>query len=517
MEPNTSLGSDLGMEPNASAFRCISLELNATNITNSTVWMLRIGLEGRIPVAIIEIIFFLIGFFWNLFIVVTYLVKYRLIKEPANIFLFDLALNDLLICIFLLPINIVTLVANEYIFGFNDPTRCNVCFANGFLVTFFALISLHGLALLSMDRFLLLSKPMWYKKNAKWWKAVLLVCSIWVISFVLALPPVFGFGEWEFNMNFGTCLPRWAGTRPNGTDNIYYMAVVLGEALIPVIILAVTNIWTYKIVKSFLKRRHRRRSLYQGREQEDKKLKKEELQLVKVFGALFIANLISWTLLFLVFVVIFITTQMDHPDVVPPWVYTIGWLCFLTTPVVHPIIESFFIKELRYQVHRARQTVRKASQSLIRVATSTFSDIPEDVNESDEQIPRYRRYSEPVQRTSSSSPNTTQMTDISEPRQIPRTLSESLPKDTIRNSTPPKMSAVNGHLAQVQDISEHEMVVAFHNKPLIVLKTVRKTSSGSNKHVTISLPDTPPVSTTSETNGDLNSEGDQSNDDISPV
>ena len=418
---------------NETNFSCTASELSYSNVTDSIVWTLRAEIaNGNIPIALIQIIFFLIGFSWNLFIVVTYIIKRQILKEPANFFLFNLAIIDLLTCALLLPVNFIAVAANDYVFGSTDSVRCGACFANGFLVSSLILFSLHALALLSIDRFLLLSFPLWYKKRMSLIKSIVPVLAVTVICIVMSMLPAFGFGEWEFNRNFGTCLPRWTGTR-NGVKNIYYMALVIVEAAIPVIVLAVTNIWTYKVVTRFLKKRHRRRSIFKDKKEENKKLKREQLQLVRVFGALFIANLISWTPVFLVFVIVFLLSNFQKQDLVPSYVFTIGWLCFLSSPVIHPIIESFFIKELRYQVRRAQRSVRAASRTLIRVATSTLSEIPEDISTGD-ATPKTRRNFSLTRKGTNTSLNTTHMTDINES-----------PNDSPVECRSPKMSSLATH------------------------------------------------------------------------
>lgn len=431
---NPTLNYGLGMNiTNETNFSCTASELSSSNVTDPVTWTLREEIaNGNIPIAIIQIVFFLIGFSWNLFIVVTYIIKRHLLKEPANFFLFNLAIIDMLTCALLLPVNFIALAANDYIFGSTDSVRCGVCFANGFLVACLVLFSLHALALLSIDRFLLLSFPLWYKKRMSLVVSIITVVAVTVTCVVISILPAFGFGEWEFNRNFGTCLPRWTGTR-NGIKNIYYMGLIIVEAAIPVIVLAVTNIWTYKVVTRFLKSRHRRRSIFKNKKEENKKLKREQLQLVRVFGALFIANVISWTPVFLVFVIVFILSNFQKQDLVPSYVFTIGWLCFLSSSVIHPIIESFFIKELRYQVRRAQRSVRAASRTLIRAATATLSEIPEDVSVGD-ATPKTRHNFSLSRKSTNMSLNTTNMTDLNES-----------PNDSPVGYRSPKMSSLATH------------------------------------------------------------------------
>lgn len=373
-----------------STFNCRNSTLSTTGITDNEHWSLRADIgSGSIAIAFFESIIFIIAITWNLFIFITYIIKYRLLKEPANILLFSLSITDILICIFIIPFPIIVAAASgEYIIGNSDVVRCDICSAQGYLFVLLTDVSLHLLAILSIDRCILLSNPLKYKDYKKIWTTVVGVLVVWVLCSILAVPPAFGFGEWEFNQIFGLCLPRWTPLR-----NSLYMLVLMVEGLIPIIVLAVTNVWTFKIVNRFLKRNLERKKSFRSTKEEvavEKSThRNQQNQLVKVFGALFIVNILSWTPLLLV---TFATAATDGEGI-PDWIYIVSWFFLLLNPTVHPIIESFFIKELRTRVNRAQKSVRKqvrrASRSILKMATlDSFKDIPTMTDEDESEKSR---------------------------------------------------------------------------------------------------------------------------------
>jgi hypothetical protein len=201
-----------------------------------------------------------------------------------------------------------------------------------------------------------------------------------MVCFVLSIPPAFGFGQWEFNRNFGVCFPRWTPY-----FNFIYMGIVIVESFIPIIIITVTVIWTYKVVRRFLKANIKRTSLYNNNKEkaneQESQHSRRQTQLVKIFGALIIANLITWSPILIMFFVFIITGGNNVPNIL----FLIGWLCYLLSPSIHPILESFFIKELRLIINRARKSVRsqvnKAGKSIARMATiDSFKSLPEDLD-----------------------------------------------------------------------------------------------------------------------------------------
>ena len=375
---NTS-GSGSGM---VDRFTCTdSSTFSPDSISNQSLWMIRsdIADNGGIPTAIVLSIMFVIAFVWNLFILVTYCYKYHLLKFPANIFLFTLALADFIVSVTVLPASAITFAAREFVIGMTDQVRCDFCYLQGFLMVFCPVVSINILAILSIDRFFLLYKPLVYKKKESPMLAIIIIICVWIFSAFLCILPAFGFGEWEFNQNIGSCMARFTPT-----SNLFFVFVLVVYSLIPIVVLGITNIWTYKIVAKFLRRRLVRRRSYRGsfREQKEDNVHhhQQQTQLVKVFGALFIANIVVWSPVIIMVFVLFIVDASK----IPGWPYVIFWIIVVSNSLVHPILESFFNKELRLVVNKGKKTVgrtvRSTSKSLVRMVTTdsmrnmSFSD-----------------------------------------------------------------------------------------------------------------------------------------------
>ena len=364
-------------------FNCLAYDnLSDFNISDRTPWRIADGLEvPSIILAAVYILFFLIAFFWNLFIVVTYLIKYKLLKHPGNLFLFNLALADLLLSVTVMMFSFVAQAAKEFVFGSTDVVRCRVCDLAGWSLTFLIFMTFHLLAALSIDRFILLSRPLRYKKVMTFWRAMIIVIVIWVISLAMSIPPFIGFGQMEFNRQFGSCIPRFTDDNlRTGIPNLYYVVFGVVEALIPISIIAFTNVFTYRLVSKFLQRNIKRKRTFRNPRQreanseEERKHKQQQQQLVRVFGALCIANCVAWTPVILVVLAAGIFMSVFVASQIPSGVFVFGWICYLSNPVIHPIIESFFVKDLRYQVKRAQRTIRRASTAILRTTSKKFRE-----------------------------------------------------------------------------------------------------------------------------------------------
>ena len=381
MSNETDSSGDLTFtaDMNGTEFNCLSDDISSSRVTNQSFWEITLS-NGAPVVAAVLALYFLVAFGWNLFIIITFLTKRKMLREAANILLLNLAIADLMVALTQMLFGIVTESSSEFVFGNTDSVRCGMC---NFVGVFFMLVygvSMHTLAALSFDRFLLLYKPFHYKKWMRQRNTVVLVLIIWFISIFLAIPPTFGFGQIEFNGRFGSCVPRFTGNNlKSNLGNFYYVAYVSLESLFPIITISVCSFWTYWFVNKFLKRNYRRRSFYNRRglqgevqqRQEDSRYHHQQQQLVKVFSALLVSTVISWSP---VLIVIIVVAALGSADKVPDEVYVVGWICYLSAPVCHPIIESFFVRDMRLVVCKGYRQARGAGSFIARSTTNMFGN-----------------------------------------------------------------------------------------------------------------------------------------------
>ena len=415
-----------GFPDNGTEFNCLSSNVSSSDITNKSFWKITLR-EGAPAVATVIGIYFLVALSWNFFIIVTFLRKRKLLREPANILLLNLAVADLMVALTQMFFSMVTEAAAVFTYGTSDVVRCGVC---DFVGVFFMLlygVSIHTLAAISFDRFLLLYKPFHYKKYMSRRNTLVLVGVVWLIAALIALPPVLGFGQIEFNQRFGSCVPRFGGMNlMSGIMNFVYVAYVALESLFPIATIVVCSFWTYRFVNQFLRKNYRRRSFYNRRgsdgvvqqRQEDTRYHHQQQQLVKVFGALLVSNVVSWLPVLIVVIAIGI---LGSPERVPDWVYIVGWICFLSAPVFHPIIESFFVKDMRLVVCKGIRKVNRASSFIARSTTGMFTnkdiELANEKAEDDEYVSKRKIafFDNKRNRITSTISMTTEVTDVPMP------------------------------------------------------------------------------------------------------
>ena len=334
------------------------------------VWGSLQSLEGaRWFVVAIECIFLAVGLSWNVFIVASYIKHRKLLKQPANIYLLNLAITDILFTIFVTLTTLTAEAAGEFLFGSSDFSRCLNCRFLGGSMHLLVAVSLHTLAAMSVDRCILLTQPIKYSSYITWKVGLSVQLVIWVLSVIVAIPPLFEFGNYEYNLVFAFCNARWTG-ESGGIPNIYYILFYGLESLVPILILTFTNIWIVLIAKRVLKKRITKQRNFLNNNSdidfEEKKYRQQQRQLFRVFGALLVSHTVCWVP---VLMVMFVALGLGA-DAIPPETFIAGWLALLLNPVVHPIIETFFVQELRYRMNKTKKSIKRASSSFYTQVSS---------------------------------------------------------------------------------------------------------------------------------------------------
>ena len=353
---NNSLEMGSGNFSDDLTFPCRAPPFNSNSVS-PVVWEGFPEREGaRWAIVAVEAVFLAVGLLWNLFILSCYLRTPRLLVEPANMYLLNLAIVDIIFSVFVTLTSLISAAAREFVFGDSDFSRCIYCKFLGAVMHTLVSQSLHTLTVLSIDRCMLLAYPIGYKSFFNWKKALIVIVALWLVSVAVSVPPLFGFGDYEYNLVFVFCNARWAG-ETNGIRNISYILFFGLETMIPITILLVVNVWIIKIVKGALKKRITRQRSFRDRrshaQNEEMAYQRQQKQLMKVFGALFVAHVVCWVP---VLTVMFVALGVGAENI-PPEVFIAGWLAFLTNPVVHPVLETFFVQDLRYRVNKTKDSV----------------------------------------------------------------------------------------------------------------------------------------------------------------
>ena len=290
--------------------------------------------------AVFLLLFLVIGLPWNLLVVVT-IVKQKLYTQPTIILLLNLVIIDLVLLLGDMPLLVITGFYGEYVFGGSDRIRCMSC-ETGVIPLIFGLNSIFTIALMSLDRFLFIYKPLHYERYVTKWKTVVAIAAAWLIATAVCILPLIGFGDIIFSGETIGC------TLDLTLTNSYYATLVVSVGVLAAIPVIVSNIWVCCIVQKNIRAVYKVKSsmkttpgLSELCHTMKKKRQEKQLHLCRVFGSLLFFNIIAWLPIVVVSLIIFAGTPVTGAPIV------FVQIVFLSQAMVHPIIETTLIKEVR--------------------------------------------------------------------------------------------------------------------------------------------------------------------------
>ncbi|MBN3321419.1 5HT2B protein, partial [Atractosteus spatula] len=179
------------------------LALNTSGLANSSLPDMGEGsrqLQLRWPsLLIIMLIIPTIG--GNILVILAVSLE-RKLQNATNFFLMSLAVADLLVGLFVMPIALVTVLFNS-----SWPLPRFLCPIWIFLDVLFSTASIMHLCAISLDRYIAIKKPIQHSQYKSRAKAMAKIAAVWLISIGIALPiPIKGLKNNHNTFNNDTCL-----------------------------------------------------------------------------------------------------------------------------------------------------------------------------------------------------------------------------------------------------------------------------------------------------------------------
>ena len=297
------------------------------------------------------LMYFTIGVPSNI-VIITGVLLQKLYTQPTHLLLLSLACADLLLCLIVMPLIIISGFAGEFILGSSDNARCKVC-QTGVSIVALVMFSLHILALISIDRFVFVKYPLRYNKVITQKVVLSSLAIVLILSLSLGALPLLGVGDIYFDHKTFSCSPRF-DHKTEVTENIHYLAIILAEATIPLAVLFVTNSWVICIAQKHIREIYNSRNNIKSeserkayflnlRERINQHQFQKQLKLFRVFSILFISHMIVW---------IPLIVRIIEASAIGSDNFSLGSNFILITsimshPVLHPLIEACFLPTTR--------------------------------------------------------------------------------------------------------------------------------------------------------------------------
>ena len=297
------------------------------------------------------------GLITNSFVLILTLCYLKDWKQPSNIFLTNMLLNNLVIILLVMPFSVITAASGEWIFGSTVNQKENVCQFAGCIFSYSTFVATESLVLVSFDQFFYIVKALQYDKYMTVNKAVIIVAVSWILAAFLSTLPFLGFGAYEFSTSFGTCVTGWQGQ----TGYSIFISLVI---LILVGSIIVTTIWTLCFTRKYLRDKATGPILTKG----SNIYASQQRRLIGLFGMLILVHLLCYTpALIVVFIGLF--------TIIPSEAYAVIFILYLLLTSLIPIIQSFFRRDIKEAISKIKpKCLNKIKEA--RTSTVTLMSFP---------------------------------------------------------------------------------------------------------------------------------------------
>lgn len=334
-------------------FSCFSDNLSVDSVLES-VWSLDPVVESdtatRYAITALTILLFIIGVPLNIMVILSIIKMQLYQQQPTILLLLNLSFTDLLICLLVLPPHVVTLISGRFNFGNSDATLCSVC-QTGVIFLILTYVSLGTLAVISVDRFIYLKGAMQYTRLVTHVRAAVAILIVWLVSIATLIPTLFGFGEMRFSTAVGVCIMAFSGST-SIARNAHYLIFTGIIVSIPIVTLAITNIWAMCIIQKQLRIRAKRikaekkthrNSFHKRRKEENSTL---QMNLVKIYSTIFITNIITW-LPSVARLIIAVAAEENEYTKPVRIIGSVAYISLTFQSVIHPIVQTYLIHDVR--------------------------------------------------------------------------------------------------------------------------------------------------------------------------
>ena len=292
-------------------------------------------IDDQIVRATVLALTLVVGIVTNAFIIVYTFCHPKSLRNSSIIFLLGSSFVNVVTLVSLIPVQIAVTSAEEWVFGSTASEKELACAIIAYFTSIAFKTPSYSLATISVDRFVFLVKPLVYKR---YFKSVPSAVALVVIMLLLAVYQaiVAGFSTVTFSQNVQLC-------HPDALNRIVRLIGVIVTGA-PVVVIAVTTVWTFISTHRFIRNDHQQRVDAIGTQEEAIEIENDLYtrrikNLFGIFSLLLISQIIS------VLPGAAIVIVSDYV-LFPSWYYFVSILFNYFGCISNPAIQCYFRKDL---------------------------------------------------------------------------------------------------------------------------------------------------------------------------
>ncbi|XP_076059919.1 octopamine-Tyramine receptor [Oratosquilla oratoria] len=148
---------------------------------------------------------------------------YKPLRIVQNFFIVSLAVADLTVAVFVLPFNVAYIIIGKWVFGIH---LCEMWLTFDILCCTASILNLCAIAL---DRYWAITDPLNYAQKRTLKRVMIMIASVWIISVIICLPPLFGWNDWPevFTEETRCMLTQQKGFIIYSSSGSFYLPLVI--------------------------------------------------------------------------------------------------------------------------------------------------------------------------------------------------------------------------------------------------------------------------------------------------
>ncbi|XP_050390153.1 rhodopsin [Patella vulgata] len=276
------------------------------------------------------------------FVVIYTFSKTKSLRTASNMFVVNLALSDLTFsAVNGFPLFSLSAFNHRWIFG---KVACELYGLTGGI---FGLMSINTMAVISIDRYFVITRPFSAMRNMTHKRAFLMIVFVWIWSILWAIPPIFGWGAY-IPEGFQTSCTFDYLTRTD-SQRSFIMSMYLCGFVLPLAIIVFCYIFIIRSVMNHEKEMHKLADKLDAKDARgDKEKARAEIKIAKVSMTIIILYLLSWT----PYAIVALIAQWGPASWVTPFVSEIPVLFAKASAMHNPIVYALSHPKFRDAVSR---------------------------------------------------------------------------------------------------------------------------------------------------------------------
>ncbi|XP_063730870.1 melanopsin-A-like isoform X1 [Eleginops maclovinus] len=336
--------------------------------------------------------------------------KSRSLRTPANMFIINLAITDLLMCVTQAPIFFTTSMHKRWIFGEKG------CELYAFCGALFGICSMITLTVIAVDRYFVITRPLTSIGVLSRRRAFFILLGAWAYSLAWSLPPFFGWSAYVPEGLLTSC--TWDYMTFTPSVRAYTMLLFIFVFFLPLFIIIYCYFFIFRAIRNTNQAVGKVAGSIHSHSSTRGSMKKfqrlqNEWKMAKIALIIILMYVVSWS----PYSAAALTAFAGYADMLTPYMNSVPAVIAKASAIHNPII--YAITHPKYRIALAKyipflgmllcvhpRDLRSASSSFVSTRRSTVTSQTSDISS------HTRQQSYRTTRLSSASDSESGLTDI---------------------------------------------------------------------------------------------------------